>query len=219
MNRCQFLEEFSTVKTLAYEVEKTLALEQKAKYPAAKYDEVARLLGELDALRAAAQEMITGCISTGELPTKACGERSCIHCYVEPPLQTGEALELVEEYNQGGPLAHWLSFGHRGASSNSIVQHLTTLPSLTDSFGNLGRISHPHDSADFRLCRLLLEQVPALTPLLPRMATASPMWGRLVPSWGDLCTIHDTEAPAWRDDSAPCPLTTAMLKKIEASCP
>jgi len=219
MTRCEFFDQMYIAKTYMAEAEKTLETAQKVKTAAARYDEVALLLSELDKVRAAAYEMICGAIATGDLPADACGKMGCIHCYANPPLQTGEALALVEEYHQGGPLAHWLSFGHRGASSNSIVQHLTTLPALTNSFGNLGRISHPHDSSDFRLCRLLLEQVPALAPLLPRMATASPVWERLVSSWGELCTIHEAEAPDWRDTSAPCPLTTAMLRKSEAACP
>lgn len=86
-------------------------------------------------------------------------------------------------------LAAWLASGERGTSSNFMVQHLTGVPATSRHF-NYG---HPHDGDDLRRCMLLLEAVPELVPLLPKMATASPAWAALVPHWDELVGILKRE--------------------------
>lgn len=57
----------------------------------------------------------------------------------------------------------------------------------------------PHDPADLRLCRLLLESVPAFVPHFERvMPTVSPTWAALVAQWSSLCSSMDRECPNWR---------------------
>lgn len=76
----------------------------------------------------------------------------------------------------------WLASGARGISSNTIFTVLTGVDAMRD-WG----MDHPHDPADFNRCRMLLEQVPELVPLLPRMKDVSPVWAALVERWDDIC--------------------------------
>lgn len=74
---------------------------------------------------------------------------------------------------------NWLKTGERGTSSETIVEVLTGL-NLTG-----GHRSHPHDSADFRRCVLLLAQVPDFKPRMHEMSAVSPMWAALVECWDE----------------------------------
>lgn len=89
---------------------------------------------------------------------------------------------------------NWLAHGARGISSNTIFSHLTGIDALHGS-----PASHPHDPADFRRCRLLLDQVPELQVKFAGMASVSGVWRELVGAWGELCAIMDDESPRWRD--------------------
>lgn len=80
----------------------------------------------------------------------------------------------------------WLASGERGISSNTLFTVLTGV----DALRNWG-MDHPHDPADFRRCRLLLEQVPELRPLLPKMSQVSAVWAALVARWDDICACMD----------------------------
>jgi hypothetical protein len=95
----------------------------------------------------------------------------------------------------------WLANGERGASSDTIVQHITGLPA------NDGDIDHPWDPGDLKRCRKLLEAVPALVPYMPRMRNASPVWAALVDHWQELCDLMDTESPDWRKGKGMAVLT------------
>lgn len=75
----------------------------------------------------------------------------------------------------------WLASGDRGASSNTLAQHLTGWSCMQ----GLGR-GHPRDPSDFGRCLELLKQVPALKPMLPQMADVSPEWDALVARWDDI---------------------------------
>lgn len=88
----------------------------------------------------------------------------------------------------------WLATGERGTSSETIFSHLTGVDALRGD-----RKDHPYDPADLRRCRLLLEQVPELVPLFPKMATVSEHWANLVEKWDLICTTMDSEAPLWRE--------------------
>lgn len=93
--------------------------------------------------------------------------------------------------------ATWLKVGERGISSNTMFTHLTG----HDVMGGSHK-SHPYDTADFRRCRLLLELVPSLKPLLPKMAEVSKPWADLVYIWQDICAAMDAECPSWRETLA-----------------
>jgi hypothetical protein len=121
------------------------------------------------------------------------------------------AVHQTEQANPGLSEAatRWLASGERGLSSNTIFTHLTGIDALHDSYK-----SHPYDPSDFRRCRLLLEQVPELVPLFPKMAEVSEQWKDLVYLWGDICKAMDEEAPKWRDGyRTPCPNTYSLIKR------
>lgn len=90
----------------------------------------------------------------------------------------------------------WLAGGERGVSSNAIFTRLTGIDA-TDGWGD--RHDYPHDPADFRRCQLLLEQVPELQILFPRMAHASGAWKNLVEAWPAIIAAMDEETPGWRE--------------------
>lgn len=121
------------------------------------------------------------------------------------------AFQAAQQGNPGLSEAatRWLANGHRGVSSNTIFSHLTGI----DALGDWGK-DHPHDTADFRRCRLLLEQVPELVPLFPKMADVSEAWKDLVYLWDDICQAMDAEAPNWRHGIAVrCPDTYNLIKR------
>lgn len=99
----------------------------------------------------------------------------------------------------------WLTLGERGSSSNTIFQRLTGMKVTTQA----ERTDHPYDFGDFRRCRLLLEAVPALVPLLPQMAEVSTSWKHLIGCWDDICLAMDEEAPDWRHGWNRCNSPTA----------
>lgn len=72
-------------------------------------------------------------------------------------------------------LMNWLASGERGESSNTMVTHLTGM----NAHRRGGRNTEPWDADDLSRCRKLLEEVPELLPLLPKMATCSGPWAQL----------------------------------------
>lgn len=104
----------------------------------------------------------------------------------------------------------WLADGERGVSSNTIFEHLTGISAVGKWGGG-----YPRDPGDFRRCRLLLERVPELVPLLPRMAEVSPVWAALVAGWDSLCATMDAECPYWRTGrGGSAPKTYEMMRAI-----
>lgn len=119
---------------------------------------------------------------------------TALHC----PMCAADATEIgLRDANDvpattvtiSAALRDWLASGERGISSNFMVQHLTGVPA-TDRWFPYG---HPDDGDDLRRCMLLLEAVPELKPLVPRMATASPEWAALVAHWDALIDILKRE--------------------------
>ena len=112
--------------------------------------------------------------------------------------EAGEVVAMQRERQAHPELTQaavrWLASGERGASSNTIFSHLTGIDAL-----NGGWQGTPYDPADFRRCRLLLEQVPELKPHFHRMREVSPQWANLVDQWETICATMDEEAPDWRD--------------------
>ena len=103
----------------------------------------------------------------------------------------------------------WLAHGERGISSETMFTHLTGVNALRGD-----RKDHPYDPDDFRRCRLLLEAVPDLQPLLPKMADVSPAWAGLVEAWANICATMDRETPNWRNPKRGdrAPLTYQLIK-------
>lgn len=100
----------------------------------------------------------------------------------------------------------WLATGEHGTSSLTIFQRLTGRR-ITDIEG------HPHDSADLRRCRLLLEAVPDLQARMGEMAAVSPAWKSLVAKWCQLCALMDQEAPSWRQREGTAPRTWELMRE------
>jgi hypothetical protein len=96
----------------------------------------------------------------------------------------------------------WLAGGERGISSNTIFTHLTGFDALQGWSGDV-----PHDPADVRRCRLLLERCPEFVPLFPKMAEKSKKWAALVRDWDAICLTMDAEVPNWRDGKSRTPAT------------
>ena len=106
-------------------------------------------------------------------------------------------------------LLEWLAGGQRGISSNSIVQHLTGIPA-TQGWG----IDTPHDPADFDRCLQLLEAVPMLRLLMPRMATASPLWSALTEHWDEIEASHLEEVGLGWTTAKSATKTYALMRSV-----
>lgn len=108
----------------------------------------------------------------------------------------------------------WLATGERGMSSEAMFFHLTGIKCTRGRASRDDRTAHPYDPADLRRCRLLLEQVPELQILLPKMASLSGPWARLIRDWDVICSTMDAEAPNWRtpDLGEPAPHTYSLIK-------
>lgn len=122
-------------------------------------------------------------------------------------------IKAIEVWNTrpAESLTHWLVYGERGVSSNTIVSYLMGSPPAPPGFHD-----HPYDPADLRRCLLLLEQVPDLMQIFPRMATCSPVWAALVKQWSELRALLDQEVPDWREPNVygKAPLTRKLMKDI-----
>lgn len=122
------------------------------------------------------------------------------------------ALHGVKAENPGlsPEAAAWLAHGERGVSSNTIFERLTGIHATGDWGCDI-----PHDPDDLRRCRLLLERVPDLVLLFPRMAEVSTAWAAMVAAWGDLCATMDAECPDWRSVSrGKAPKTYELMRLI-----
>jgi hypothetical protein len=107
----------------------------------------------------------------------------------------------------------WLANGERGMSSEAMFCHLTGIKCTRRSPSRDARTAHPYDPADLRRCRLLLEQVPELQGLLPKMAKLSGPWARLIRDWDVICSTMDAELPNWRTPHGEsAPKTYALIK-------
>ena len=87
----------------------------------------------------------------------------------------------------------WLAAGERGLSSDTLFTATTGVDVLRRNGYN-----YPHDPADLRRCRLLLEQVPEVRANFRKVAHVHPVWEALVARWDELCTLMDGETPEWR---------------------
>ncbi len=116
--------------------------------------------------------------------------------------QVTERAEAAEAEIQHPGLIDWLVGGKVGISSMTIVTHIA---------GIQGRFwpDTPRDSGDFRRCVDLLNAVPSLRPVFPKMAEVSPVWAKLVERWDEL----------ERDLSADRGLCSAKILRIVKEAP
>lgn len=111
----------------------------------------------------------------------------------------------------------WLTEGEQGLSAATIFTRVTGVvhPILR---GDRTPSDVPHDPADFRRCRLLLEAVPEIDlAFTPVMRAVSPQWQKLELAWIDLCHTMDEECPDWRRGEGQCPQTYAAMKQLQAT--
>ncbi len=104
----------------------------------------------------------------------------------------------------------WLATGERGLSSEALFSCLTgiAVSSARD------RKCHPHDPADFRRCRLMLEAIPALKDKLGKALSLSPVWWYFITRWAELCKVMDEETPDWRAARGSSPLLYAQIREV-----
>lgn len=117
-------------------------------------------------------------------------------------------------YDLSEQAIRWLACGRRGRSSNAIFKRLTGFPKYLMFEGAEDTNPHPNDPADFVRCRLLLEQVPEFAPRIGEMADVSPVWGRLIGAWGELCALMDEECPDWRQGGWSVPRTYRRMREL-----
>jgi hypothetical protein len=137
-------------------------------------------------------------------------ERESKSCFVARPVGRVSCrghLSLGGGVSLPAGLVEWLAGGERGISSNTMVTHLFGINAL----GDWPWPSHPHDPADLRRCRLLIQQVPEVGRELPRMATCSAEWAALVAHWDELCALLDKEL---RDPRRSAPLTYRRMREL-----
>ncbi len=95
----------------------------------------------------------------------------------------------------------WAVAGEVGASSAAIFAWLTGIKLAPHKSlpGSLMPADFPHDPADLRRCRLLLEAVPSFAERFNAvMPQVSPTWAALVAQWASICGTMDRECPDWR---------------------
>jgi hypothetical protein len=107
-------------------------------------------------------------------------------------------------------LVQWLAGGERGISSDAMVEQLTGMAT-----SDWRRVQDwPVDPSDFRRCQKLMDQVPTLRPLLPRMADRSPGWAALLMVWDEVATLVAEELPSGR-----APKAYALMRRTLAGLP
>lgn len=116
--------------------------------------------------------------------------------------------QRVETPNLSMAATAWLASGSRGRSSNTMFTVLTGVDALGDS----GK-SHPHDPDDLDRCLRLLEAVPELRPLLPKMAGVSPEWAALISNWAEIERSHLDEVGLGWTKARSAPRTYDLMRK------
>lgn len=77
---------------------------------------------------------------------------------------------------------NWLAHGERGASSETIVSHLTGI--------NIAKHpSHPCDPSDFYRCYQLVEACPEIKAELQLVKSISPTWQKIIENWDTLVAM------------------------------
>lgn len=108
-------------------------------------------------------------------------------------------------------MVKWLANGERGISSETIFTHITGVNALRRPW----TASHPLDPDDFTRCVRLLEACPAISMRFTEMASASPVWARLVEHWDELVSMLDEEVPGWRQSlRGSAPKTYERMKQL-----
>ena len=122
-----------------------------------------------------------------------------------------DAIQTEARHAKSGGLSEqaqqWLLRGERGMSSDCIFATLTK-QEMRNTWN-----AYPHDPADLRRCRLLMELVPEFAPRIGEMNSVSLEWTRLADKWELLCTTMDAECPDWRKGGGSAQKTYALMRE------
>ena len=77
---------------------------------------------------------------------------------------------------------NWLAHGERGASSETIVGHLTGIHIAKHPY-------HPCDPSDFYRCYKLVEACPEIKAELDCLKGLSPVWQKIIENWDTLVAL------------------------------
>jgi hypothetical protein len=121
------------------------------------------------------------------------------------------------------PSLRWLAAGEQGPSSLALF---TLLTGIRPSHYRGSALDLPCDARDFRRCRLLVEQAPALSRPLLLLARRmhepeAARWAAVAEAWSDLCAQMDHELPDWRAQAGEAPVLASMLacfRELAAEC-
>jgi hypothetical protein len=97
----------------------------------------------------------------------------------------------------------WLASGERGSSSETIVGRFLGL-------GITQYECEPSDPDDLRRCALMLAACPEVKAWLPKMASVSPAWKRLIDQWDELVALMWAEA---LKNGNQCPKTFKRMQR------
>lgn len=94
-----------------------------------------------------------------------------------------------------------------GLSSSTIASYL--------GLGHLPRHkAHPHDPSDLNRCLLLLDEIPALRPLMPKMAGVSEQWSKLIGRWDEIEACFIDEVGRGWEKATSAPRTYNLMKQV-----
>lgn len=113
----------------------------------------------------------------------------------------------------------WAMAGEFGLSAATIFAWMTNrkLGQHAELPASVMPTDYPHDPADLRRCRLLLDAVPSFAERFAEvMPQVSPTWATLVEWWPVLCNTMDLECLDWRSPAgyAVCPDTYGVMRLI-----
>lgn len=104
-------------------------------------------------------------------------------------------------------LLSWFFNGDVGLSSKAIASACLDIKTDDHTY-------HPCDTGDLRRCIALLDAVPELRPLLPKVATLSPVWSALIANWDKLEATFRQEQGTCTSVYKRLPDTSAVLKLL-----
>ena len=93
-------------------------------------------------------------------------------------------------------ISKWLLQGKTGISSKTMVSVYLGLPRPKSGFG----WSYPSDPSDFQRCFLMLEELPFVREVLPRLSEVNEIFGEMGRRWAELEALYLEER---HQESAP----------------
>lgn len=90
---------------------------------------------------------------------------------------------------------NWLLAGERGDSSNAMFDAAFSVELASEGQQNR---DHPRDADDLARCRLLVDSCTHVRTQFAAISALSPVWGRIIENWDEICAAMDAELPEWR---------------------